>query len=68
MSIKDLAKFLGTLSSTALTILPEPLHMRHYLQIHNLFLKRDYNDKIALNPLFKEELNWSMSNLRLQNG
>ena len=70
VSIKNLAKHLGTLSSTALAILPAPLY-RKYLQrqqIHSLCLKRDYNSKVALEPLCKEELNWWISNLRLSNG
>ena len=68
--IKDLAKLLRTLSSTALAILPAPLYMRYLQrqQIHNLCLKRDYNSKVALDPLCKEELNWWISNLRLSNG
>ena len=37
-------------------------------QIHNLCLKRDYNSKVALDPLCKEELNWWISNMRLSNG
>ena len=43
MSIKDLAKLLRTLSSTALAIIPASLHMRYLQrqQIHNLCLKRD---------------------------
>ena len=60
VSRKDLAKLLGTLSSTALSILPTPLYMRylHRQQICNLCLKRDYNSEVALDPLCKEELNW----------
>ena len=59
VSIKDLAKLLRTLSSTALAILHAPLYMRYLQrqQIHNLYLKRDYNSKVALDPLCKEELN-----------
>ena len=37
-------------------------------EIHNLWLERDYNSKIALDPLSKEEINWWISNLRLSNG
>ena len=70
VSIKDLAKLLGTLSSTALLILPAPLYMRYLQrqQIHNLCLKRDYNNKIALDPLCKEELNSWILNLTMANG
>ena len=70
VSIKDLVKLLGTSSSsTALAILPAPLYMRYLQrqQIHNLRLKRDYNSKVALDPLCMEELNWWISNLRLSN-
>ena len=69
ISIKDLAKLLGALSSTALAILPAALYMRYQQrqQIDNLCLKRDYNSKVALDPLCKEELNWWMSKLRLSN-
>ena len=31
-------------------------------------MKRDYNSKVVLDPLCKEELNWWISNLRLSNG
>ena len=60
LAIKVLAKLLGTLSSTALAFLPAPLYMRYLQkqQIHNLCLKRDYNSKVALDPISKEELNW----------
>ena len=60
VSIIDLAKLLGILSSTALAILSVPLYMRYLQrqQIHNLCLRRDYNSKVALDPLCKEELNW----------
>ena len=69
VSIKDLAKLLGTLSSTSLAIHTAPLYMRYLRrqQIHNLCLKRDYNSKVALDPFCKEELNWWISNLRLSN-
>ena len=69
ISIKDLAKLLGALSSKALAILPAPLYMRYQQrqQIDNLCLKRDYNSKVALDSLCKEELNWWMSKLRLSN-
>ena len=33
----------------------------HEVQIYNLCLKRDYNRKVALGPLCKEELNWWIS-------
>ena len=70
VSIKDLAKVLETLSSTTLAILPAPMYMRYLQrqQIPNLCLEIDYNSKVALNSLFKEELTWWISNLRLPNG
>ena len=50
VSTKELAKLLGTLSSTALAILPAPLYMRYLQrqQIFSLCLKRDYITKVAL--------------------
>ena len=50
VSIKDLAKLLGTLSSTALAALPAPLYISclQRQQIHNLYLV----------SLCKVELNW----------
>ena len=70
VSIIDLAKLLGTLSSTVLAILSVPLYMRYLQrqQFHNLCLRREYNSKVALDPVCKEELNWWISNLRLSNG
>ena len=60
VSIKDLAKLLGTLTSTTVAILPAPLYMRYLQrqQIHNVCLKIDYSNKVALYPLSKEELDW----------
>ena len=37
-------------------------------QFHSLCLKRDYNSKVSLDPLCKEELNKWISNLCLSNG
>ena len=68
VSIKNLAKLLGTLSSV-LAILPASLYTRYMQrqQFHNLCLKRDYNNKAVVDPLCKEELNRYISNLRLSN-
>ena len=65
VSIKELAKLLATLSSTALAFPPAPLYKRYLQgqQIHNLCLERDYNSKLALEPFCKEELNWWIVNL-----
>ena len=70
VSIKDLAKFSGTLSSTALAILLASLCMKYLKrqQFHCLCLERDYNSKLALDPVFKEQLSWGVSNLSLSNG
>ena len=65
VSIKDLSKLLATLSSTALAFPPAPRYKRYLQgqQIHNLFLERDCNIKLALDPFCKEELNWWILNL-----
>ena len=65
VSIKELAKLLATLSSTALAFPPAPLYKRYLQgqQIHNLCLERDYNSKLAPDPFCKEELNWWILNL-----
>ena len=68
VSIKDLAKHLRKLSSTALAILPAPLHMSYLKrqQSHNLCLRRDYHSKVALDLLCREELNWWILKLSLR--
>ena len=70
VSIKDLAKLFRTLSSTGLAILSAPPCMDYVQrqQIHNLFLKRDYNNKVVQYLFCTGQLNWWISNLRLSNG
>ena len=70
VSIKDLAKPFRTLSSTGSAILSTPPCMKYKQrqQIHSIFLIRDYNSKVVLDPFCTGQLNWWMSNLRLSNG
>lgn len=70
VSILQLTKLLGKLTSTAVAVLPAPLHYRHIQrdQIKNLLLKKSYQAYIVLSEKGKEEITWWMENLRLCNG
>ena len=62
-SITDFTKLLGTLSSTALAILPAPLYMRY----RETFVWTEIRTVPDLDPLRKEEPNWWISNPNLSN-
>ena len=69
VSIKDLVPFgnimINSISNSSYTTVHEVLQRQ---QIHNFCLKRDYNSKVALDPLCKEKLKWYISNLSLSYG
>ena len=70
VSIKVQVTLFRTISSTGSATFSAPPCMRyvHRQQIHNIFLKRDYNSKVVLDPFCTGQLNWWISNLRLLNG
>lgn len=70
VSIRDLTKLLGLLSSSAVAVLPAPLQYRaiQSQQIKELSRHKNFDSKISLSEEAKEELDWWCQNLQLANG
>ena len=68
VSILQLTKLIGLLSSTAQAVLPAQLQLRLLQQIQVESLSRDpsYQHQVTLNSSMKEELLWWVQNLKLQ--
>ena len=66
----ELTKLLGKLTSTAIAILPAPLHYRQLQRSHikQLLKSNSYSRTIVLSKEAKQELTWWMNNLHLCNG
>ena len=70
VSILDLTKLVGTLSSTVQAVMPARLQFRYLQQDQIQALKRQgfYRGKLKLGRLSKLELEWWIENLALCNG
>ena len=70
VSILQLTKLIGLLSSTAQAVLPAQLQFRYLQQIHVESLSRDplYQHQVSLISSAKQELLWWVQNLKLCNG
>ena len=70
VSVKDLAKIIGRLSSTAMTVLPAPIQQSRLQQqqITGLSMRGSYKDTIVLHKEAKMDLDWWMQNQNLNNG
>ena len=70
VSILQLTKLIGLLSSTAQAVLPAQLQFRYLQQIQVELLSRDpsYQHQVTLNSSAKQELLWWVQNLKLCNG
>lgn len=70
VSVRELMKLIGRLSSTAIAVLPAPLQYRamQRQQIQELSSSRNYDSLIILTKEVKNELNWWCLNLQLSNG
>ena len=70
MSILQLTKLIGLLSSTAQAVLPAQLQFRYLQQIYVESLSRgpSYQHKVTLNSSTKQDLLWWVQNLKLCNG
>ena len=70
VSILQLTKLLGFLSSTAQAVLPVQLQFRYLQQIQVELLSRDpsYQHQVTLNSSAKEELLWWAPSVKLCNG
>ena len=60
VSVRDLAKITGRLSSTAMTVLPAPIQQRRLQQqqITGLFMRGSYKDTVVLHKVAKMDLDW----------
>ena len=69
VSLRDLAKITGRLSSTAMTVLPAPIQQRRpqQQQITGLSMRGSYKDTIVLHKEAKMDLDWWMQNQNLNN-
>ena len=70
ITIRQLTKLLGLLSSTIQAVSPAPLHFRHLQEVKNaaFALDHSYDSLISLPPLALEELTWWRDNLEAWNG
>ena len=70
VSILQLTKLIGLLSSTTQAVLPAELQFQYLQQIQVKSLSRDPSDKhqITLNSSAKQKLLWWVQNLKLCNG
>ena len=60
VSVRQLAHIVGKLNSTALAVLPAPLHYRELqnLKISSLHEMESYNAQTALSPAARDDLSW----------
>jgi len=70
VSILELTKLLGKLTSSAVAVLAAPLHYRKIQrsQINALWKSQSYHTSIVLSEEVKLELKWWLENLKLSNG
>ena len=70
VTLLDLTKFIGTLSSTIHAVLPARLQFRFLQQQQIISLKQSqsYLTLVKLTPMAKSELLWWANNLELCNG
>jgi hypothetical protein len=60
ISLRELSKFLGLLTSSIQAVFPAPLHYRHIQRLKNVGLGtlNSYEALVVLNPQAKEEIVW----------
>ena len=70
VSVRQLAHIVGKLNSTALAVLPAPLHYRELqnLKISSLHEMESYNAQTALSPAARDDLSWWLGQLQRWNG
>ena len=70
VSVRDLSKITGILSSTVMAVLPAPIQQRRlqHQQITGLSMRGSYKDTIALHKKAKMDLDWWVQNQNLNNG
>ena len=70
VSVRDLAKIIGRLSSTAMTVLPAPIQQSRLQQqqITGLSMRGSCKDTIVLHKVAKMDLDGGVPNQNLNNG
>ena len=70
VTVRKLSKLIGRLSSTAIAVLPAPLHYRHlhHQQIQKLISHNSIEEKVEISVEARKELLWWKENLTLCNG
>ena len=70
VTVRQLAKLLGHLTSTIQAVFPGPLHFRHLQNKKNRALvhSQTYDSATPLSPQAREELVWWRDNLEAWNG
>ena len=70
LSIQELSKFLGLLTSSIQAIFPAPLHFRNLqrLKIHAMTAHQSYEAMISLDQAAREEVIWWRDHLQAWNG
>ena len=70
ISVRELSKFLGLLTSSIQAIFPAPIHYRHLRRLNNTTLSShsSYEATVVLNALAKEEILWWRDHLHAWNG
>ena len=70
ISVRELSKFLGLLTSSIQAIFPAPLHYRHLQQLKNTTMaaEHSYEALLTLDTAAKEEVLWWRDHLQAWNG
>ena len=70
VTVRELNKLTGRLSSTAMAVLPAPLHHHHlqHQQIQKLICHNSFEENLAILVEARKELLWRKENLTLCNG
>ena len=70
VTVSELSTLIGRLSSTAIALLPAPLHYRHHQhqQIQKLICHNSSKEKVEISVEARKELLWWKENLTLCNG
>ena len=70
VTVRELSKLIGRLSSTTIAVLLAPLHYRHlqHQQIHKLICHNSFEEKVIISVETRNELLWWKENLTLCSG
>ena len=70
VTVRELGKLIGRLSSTSKTVLPAPFHFRHFQHqwIQKLSFHNSFEKKVTISVKARKELLWWKENVTLRNG